>query len=123
MRADAPQSNPAVAPNGSRPTDLLIDEGITGWAAPDDVPADARTFRSALGLPDDRAVVMTGHQPVFWHAGILAKYFAAEALADRESALGRQAIAAWCVPDHAGASPGRVAYPAPAGRGPGRWES
>ncbi|MCA9281789.1 MAG: hypothetical protein KDA30_07095 [Phycisphaerales bacterium] len=41
----------------------------------------ARIFRSQLGLPDDRPVIMTGHQPVIWHAGILAKYLAADALA------------------------------------------
>lgn len=41
----------------------------------------ARIFRSQLGLPDDKPVIMTGHQPVIWHAGILAKYLAADALA------------------------------------------
>ncbi|MCA9305744.1 MAG: hypothetical protein KDA16_04395 [Phycisphaerales bacterium] len=43
----------------------------------------ARIFRSQLGLPDDKPVIMTGHQPVIWHAGILAKYLAADALAHR----------------------------------------
>lgn len=37
--------------------------------------------RRALGLPTDRPIVMTGHQAGIWHAGILAKYIAADALA------------------------------------------
>ncbi|HVZ94593.1 MAG TPA: hypothetical protein VG797_08785 [Phycisphaerales bacterium] len=43
----------------------------------------ARQFRRELGLPDDRPIVMSGHQLTFWHAGILAKYFAAVACATR----------------------------------------
>lgn len=39
--------------------------------------------RAELGLPTDRPVVMTGHQAGFWHAGILAKYIAADRVAKR----------------------------------------
>lgn len=122
MRADAHQPDQATAPNEARHTDLLIDDGVRLWTAPDSVTPDAASFRRELGIPDDRAVVMTGHQPVFWHAGILAKYLAADALACRDSAQGRPTVAAWCVPDHTADAPGRVAYPAPSDRGPGRWE-
>jgi len=43
---------------------------------------DAADFRRELGLATDRPVVMSGHQATIWHAGILAKALAAEAVAD-----------------------------------------
>jgi len=52
-------------------------------------------FRAQLGLPTDRPIVMTGHQPAFWHPGILSKYFAAESSARR--IIGSTA---WLVVDH-----------------------
>ncbi len=55
--------------------------------------ARARAFREQLGLPTDRPIVMTGHQPIIWHAGILAKYLAADALAQKlNGAQGRLLI-------------------------------
>ncbi|MDX2114685.1 MAG: hypothetical protein SFZ24_03565 [Planctomycetota bacterium] len=54
----------------------------------------ALAFRRELGLPVDRPVIMTGHQAHVWHAGILAKYFAADSLARQISAA-----AAWLVVD------------------------
>lgn len=50
--------------------------------------------RHALGLPTDRPIVMSGHQPTLWHAGILAKLLAAAELARATGAH-----AAWIVPD------------------------
>ena len=44
-----------------------------------------RTRRDVLesfGLDPARPVIVVGHQPVFWHAGILAKFIAADALAE-----------------------------------------
>ncbi len=43
-----------------------------------------RVTRSELGLPVDRTIIATGHQPTFWHPGILAKYIAVDSLAKRE---------------------------------------
>lgn len=43
-------------------------------------------LRTQLGLPTNRAVLMTGHQPVIWHCGVLAKYLALDALARRTDA-------------------------------------
>jgi hypothetical protein len=61
---------------------------------------------------------MTGHQPAFWHAGILAKYLAAHAVAEKTGAA-----AAWCVPDQDVLDPGAVAWPvARRGGTGGRWE-
>lgn len=53
------------------------------------------TLREQLGLPLGVPIVMSGHQPTLWHAGILAKYLAASAAARR---LG--ASPAWVVVDH-----------------------
>ncbi|MGD9690241.1 MAG: hypothetical protein AB7K52_11365 [Phycisphaerales bacterium] len=59
--------------------------------APD---AQARRFREQLGLPTDRPIILSGHQPTIWHAGILAKWFA---IAHAARSLG--AAAAWIVVD------------------------
>lgn len=73
----APPTEPRVG--------VTLPEG-GGWDArlrtftPDD---RARAFREQLGLPTDRPIVMTGHQPIIWHAGILAKYLAADAIAEK----------------------------------------
>lgn len=40
-----------------------------------------REFREELGLPSDRAIVMSGHQATLWHPGIAAKLFALRSLA------------------------------------------
>lgn len=55
----------------------------------------ALALREQLGLPTDRPVVMSGHQAVLWHPGILAKWYALRAAA---GAMG--AAAAWVVVDH-----------------------
>jgi len=54
----------------------LLDHARAGQS-----PASAE-FRRELGLSVDRPIVMSGHQATIWHAGILAKALAAEALAD-----------------------------------------
>lgn len=58
------------------------------------IPAPNADDRRALGLPTDRPIVMSGHQPTLWHAGILAKLLAAAELARSAGAH-----AAWIVPD------------------------
>jgi hypothetical protein len=62
--------------------------------------------RALLGLPTDRPVVMSGHQPTLWHAGILAKL-----LATAELARATGAAAAWIVPDMDEADPTRARLP------------
>lgn len=47
------------------------------------LPEPAQRFRSELGLPTDRPIVMTGHQCTLWHPGIFSKYAAAHAASDR----------------------------------------
>ena len=77
--------------------ELRIDPPAREWAGllhARTTDADAARLRAALGLPTDRPVVMSGHQPGIWHAGILAKRTAA-ALAGE--ALG--AAPAWVIVD------------------------
>lgn len=98
--------------------DITVDDAIAQWTPPRARPPAraARTFRAQLGLPTDRPIVMTGHQPTFWHAGILAKYLATDAVARKT-----KTAAAWCVPDQDAVDPGIVAWPNPKTAGPGRW--
>lgn len=76
----------------------------------------AQKFREQLGLPDGPAV-MSGHQAGFWHCGILAKWFAAQAVAQRDGAC-----AAWLVVDTDDNEPTVTPYPA-LRLGDGRLES
>lgn len=95
----------------------MIDDWLAGWrpARPDD---RALHFRRELGIDDTGPIVMTGHQPGFWHAGILAKYLAARVIADRTGAA-----LAWCVPDMDVNDPGAVRMPVRIDgvTGPGKW--
>lgn len=70
-----------------------------------------RTFRHELGLPSNGHIVMTGHQAEFWHMGILAKYFAADAAARASTAAGTPTSPAWLVVDHDTNDPGHVRIP------------
>lgn len=63
-------------------------------------------FRRSLGLWAQVPIVITGHQPVLWHCGVLAKYLAAHALYDMDY------YAAWLVVDQDDVQPGVVPYPA-----------
>lgn len=52
------------------------------WNAIPRVEDDTRCrVLEEFGLDPTRPVIVVGHQPVFWHAGILAKFIAADALA------------------------------------------
>lgn len=81
---------------------------VRGWKR----PAEAAGLRQELGLPGDAAIVLTGHQAEFWHAGILAKYLAAQGLAESLSASGVAAATAWLVVDQDSNEPALVRYPA-----------
>ncbi len=63
-------------------------------------------FRRSLGLPIDLDVVMTGHQPVLWHCGILAKYLVASLLNRYDY------FSAWLVVDQDEVKPSVFEYPA-----------
>lgn len=122
---DIARSEIENAPPGVRTprhSDLVIDPILVDWAPPETINAEAVAFRAELGLPTDRPIVMTGHQPMFWHAGILTKYLVADAIAKRSSIAGREIKVAWCVPDHVTSEPGVAAFPERAGAGSsGEW--
>jgi hypothetical protein len=64
----------------------------------------AKAFREQLGLPTDRPIIMTGHQPQFWHPGILVKFLACQA----SSSIGAPV---WIVPDQDEIDPASVRVP------------
>ncbi|MBS0196716.1 MAG: hypothetical protein JSR77_08155 [Planctomycetes bacterium] len=72
--------------------------------------AAAMAFRGQLGLPTNGPIVMSGHQAQFWHAGILAKHFAALAAA---SAISGNAHAAWITVDQDSHDPWPLPAPTP----------
>jgi hypothetical protein len=88
---------------------LTIDPPAASWRGlPTPRPHHpwAADFRRQLGLPVGVPLIMTGHQPTLWHAGILAKYLAAGAAA---RALG--AVPAWLVVDQDEVGPLEIRYP------------
>lgn len=76
-------------------------------------------FRQQLGLPIDRPVVLSGHQAMLWHPGVLAKRLAMDELARRESMA-----AGWVLVDHDAEDFSTIAIPArPAASQPeARWQ-
>lgn len=66
--------------------------------------------RAAMGLPTDRPVIMSGHQPVLWHAGILAKLLVSAELAHAD-----HAASAWIIADMDEVNPTTVRVPQGAG--------
>lgn len=70
-------SDPVIHHDAHALSQAIAGLRVTGCAA----------TRAALDLPTDRPVVMTGHQPVAWHPGILAKAVAAHAIAERTGAV------------------------------------
>lgn len=90
-------------------SDLLVTPAPQSWReALAGAPADDRrlSLRRELGLPTDRPIVMSGHQTEIWHAGILAKAFAAEVAA---SAWG--GAWSWLGVDQDATPPAAIAYP------------
>lgn len=63
-------------------------------------------FRRELGLPVDRPMVMSGHQATIWHAGILAKALASEAIADAA-----RAACVWLVVDQDSERASEIRHP------------
>lgn len=106
-----------MSPHALRPPAVRIEPQPERWAALArdrfrDAPNDALRRRRDAGLPDASPVVMTGHQPTIWHAGILAKYLAADACA-RADAL----AAAWLVVDQDAVDPAAIRAPVTDQRG------
>lgn len=98
---DVPAEPLTVIP---QPSEWRLAHG-SGLSNREGLRAAASVFRRELGLPDG-PVVISGHQPEIWHAGILAKYFATVVAARVHGAA-----AAWVVVDQDTGSPERIRYP------------
>ena len=77
----------------NRSIEIDLDPSVESWKAAlrRHTPHPAR---AQLGIPDDRPIVMSGHQPIVFHNGILAKLIAQHEIAQSTGA-GR----VWIVPD------------------------
>lgn len=97
-----PTESITLEPAPSRWVDLVRERRprVPAWLA-----SSAATFRSQLGLPSG-PLVMSGHQAVLWHPGILAKYIAADACARAAGAA-----ATWVVVDQDTPPPHEIAWP------------
>lgn len=87
---------PTIDPPGDRWHGL-----VSGFEARD------ASIRAELGLPTSGRIVMTGHQAIVFHPGILAKYLAAEAFAESIGAR-----CAWVVTDQDTPDPLVLQHPA-----------
>lgn len=102
------------------PVELMLHPAGGGWrqlVGRERHDARAAGLRRELGLPDDRAVVMSGHQAEWWHAGIVAKVLAADAVARCLRAQGLPSACAWLVVDQDANEPWAVRFPVLTGAG------
>jgi len=87
---------------------------ITLLPAPDDWPSDLNApnseqsinARQQLGLPTDRPIIASGHQPILFHPGIVAKLIALDHWSSETGAA-----AVWIVPDQDVVDPALVRLP------------
>lgn len=112
-RAEVGASPTSIGADLSRDGSILIEPKAdawreliaASWARTQRDPVALRA-RAELGMPTDRPIVMSGHQTMFWHPGILAKWHAMNA--------GAQAVhgaTAWVAVDHDTDDPTAIAYP------------
>ena len=69
--------------SASRIIDVVLEPPVPWTIASQPDRFERRRTLESFGLDPDRPVVVVGHQPTFWHAGILAKFLAADALVER----------------------------------------
>lgn len=86
-------SGDASTMSTTKPIEIDLEPGVGSWKAAlqSHTPHAAR---AQLGIPNDRPIVMSGHQPIVFHNGILAKLIAQHEIA-RSTGAGR----VWIVPD------------------------
>ena len=69
--------------NASRIIDVVLEPPVPWAVSMQGDRFERRATLETFGLDPDRPVVVVGHQPTIWHAGILAKFLAADALVDQ----------------------------------------
>ncbi len=72
---------------------VTIKPGWASWSSALHKPHPSPA-REQLGIPNDRPVVFSGHQPIVFHAGILAKL-----IAQHQAAVRTEAARVWIVAD------------------------
>jgi len=88
-------------------SDVTVQPPTSGWPTRAHTAGPfARETRCLLHLPDDRPVIMSGHQAELWHPGIAAKAMIARAAADNAGG-----IAAWITVDQDANDPTQIPYP------------
>ncbi len=88
-------------------SDVTVQPPTSGWPTCAHTAGPfARETRCLLHLPDDRPVIMSGHQAELWHPGIAAKAMIARAAADNAGG-----IAAWITVDQDANDPTQIPYP------------
>lgn len=86
-------------------TSVTIEPSVNQWALALS-SYKSSPAREEIGLDTDRAIVMSGHQPIVFHNGILAKLIALDEASKRFDA---QAV--WIVPDMDAINPGQIRVP------------
>jgi len=78
------------------------------WPAELNAPRSEQAIRTReqLGLPTDRPIIASGHQPILFHPGIVAKLIALDHWSKKTGAA-----AVWVVPDQDVVDPGLVRLP------------
>jgi len=69
--------------SSSRVIDVVLEPSMPWDVSIQPDRFDRRRTLEHFGLDPSRPVIVVGHQPTFWHAGILAKFLAADALVER----------------------------------------
>jgi len=96
---------PACLPDLINSPSVTIEPAWAVWAsALSSIRSSAA--RDDLGLETDRPIVMSGHQPIVFHNGILAKLIALDEASKRADA---QAV--WIIPDQDAVDPGVIRVP------------
>jgi len=96
---------PACVNNTVAAPAITIKPAWADWALALSSKHDSQA-RAQLGLETDRPIVMSGHQPIVFHNGILSKLIALDEASKRTSA---QAV--WVVPDQDAVDPGAIRVP------------
>lgn len=96
---------PACCSDAGNGTSVTIEPAMDQWARALS-SASSSSAREELGLEIDRPIVMSGHQPIVFHNGILAKLIALD-----EASKQFDAQAVWIVPDMDAVNPGQIRVP------------
>tara|TARA_R110000737_G_scaffold2923_18_gene10138 strand:- start:283526 stop:284854 length:1329 start_codon:yes stop_codon:yes gene_type:complete len=92
----------------TRPDEITLLPSPDAWVS-DLSPStskDSIHARSQLGLPTDQPIIASGHQPILFHPGIVAKLIAMDAWSKRTGAA-----TVWVVPDQDVVDPALVRLP------------